>query len=129
MVIDGISHPIEAMAINPETTTPGLVTDIDRRYFTRVILPAAAAFVEGMGEAIAEQGGTDVVVTGDVAVQSEPELDTEEQIFAGVEEAAGRISEILDENAENTNPLIRVESGTPMGLVFLTEVTEKTTSN
>lgn len=129
MVIDGISHEIEAMAINPETTTPGMVTDIDHRYFSRVILPAAAAFVEGMGEAIAEQGGTDVVVTRDVAVQSEPPLDTEEQIFKGVEEAASKLGKILDENAANTKPLIRVESGTPMGLVFLAEVVEETGIN
>lgn len=127
IVIDGVSYSTEALAVNPETTTPGMATDIDRRYFTRVILPAAAKFVEGMGKAIAEQGANDVVVTGDVAVSSEPELDTEEQIFSGVEEAASRIGEILDENADNTSALIRVEAGTPMGLVFLKPVTDETT--
>ncbi len=126
IIIDGITHPTEAIAMDPDTTRLGMVTDIDRRYFTRIILPAAAAFVEGMGEAISETNETTVVVDGGSAVSSEEELDTQEELFKGLEKATEKIGELLDEQASQTQPLIRVETGTPMGLLFLEPVTDET---
>ncbi len=125
IVIDGIVHPTEAVALNPETTSIGMVTEIDHRYFTRVILPAAASFVEGMGAAIAESGSTTVVVDQGAAVQDTQDLDTNQEIFKGIEKSAETISEILDEKASNTEPMIRVGAGTPMGLLFVTPVTDE----
>jgi len=126
IVIDGIGHPTEAVAVDPETTSIAMVTDIDRKYFRRIILPAAAAFVEGMGEAIANTGNTTVVVDQGAAVSSSEELDAQEEFFKGFEKAAEKASEILDEDGENIEPMIRVEAGTPMGLLFVQPVTDQT---
>lgn len=123
IVIDGIGHRMKAVAINPESTSIAMATEVDHRYFSRVILPAAAAFIEGMGGAIADTGSTTSVSTSSTTTSS-PELDSKEELFKGVEEAAKKVSEILDENAKDTETLVRVESGTPMGIFFVEPVTD-----
>lgn len=125
IVIDGIAHRTEAVAVDPDTTSIAMVTDIDRKYFRRVILPAAAAFVEGMGEAIADTNETTVVVDQGTAVSSEQELDSREEFFKGFEKATEKVGEILDEDGDQLEPRIRVEAGTPMGLLFVEPVTDE----
>lgn len=121
----GISIPINAYALDPDTTLTGMATDVDNRYWQRVILPAAAEFVSGMGQAYADQQGDTTIVTGDVVVQDKPPLNTEEQIAAGVSEAADRVSEILDEEGDKIEPLVRVRAGTPMGILFMAPITDQ----
>lgn len=123
VVIDGVSHRMDGVALDPSTTGIGMVTDIDRRYFTRIILPAAAKFVEGMAGAIADTGST-VVVVGDAAVEQRRELNTNEQLYKGLEEAASGVADILDEQAKNTKPQIKVRAGTPIGVLFVAPVVE-----
>jgi len=126
IVIDGIGHSITAIALDPDTTLPALATDVDQRYFTRVILPAAAAFVEGLGEAVSDSGSTTVVVDGGAAVQGDLPRDTREQFFKAFEKVGEKVGEVLDEDAAQTKPLIRVEAGTPMGILFVAPVTDDT---
>lgn len=126
VVVDGISHQIEAVAINPETANTGLATEVDQRYFKRVILPAAAAFIEGMGSAIADTGNTSVSVQGETVTSSENDLDAKEELFKGVETAAKKIGEVLDRQDNQVRPLIRVAAGTPIGVMFMKPVTEQT---
>lgn len=126
-VIDGVSHSIDAIALDPNTTLPGMATDIDHRYFRRIILPAAASFVEGMSSALAQTGGTTVDTTGaggstSVQTTDKPELD--EQIFKGVEKAGQTLSEIIKDQGK-VEPLIVIAAGTPMNILFLTAVTDE----
>lgn len=123
-VIEGISHTINAVALDPGTTSTGVVTDIDRRYFQRVVLPAAAAFIEGVGSAIAEAGSTSVTVEGGSAIQETEDLDTKEELAKGVEEASKTVSEIIDDRASEIEPMIKVASGTPLGIMFVEPVTD-----
>lgn len=125
VVIEGVSYPVDAVALDPSSANPGIVTEIDQRYFKRVILPAAAAFVEGMGKAIAESGSTSVSVSGETVVQTEEELDTRQELLKGVEEGASKVSEFLDKDASETKPLIKVHAGTAVGILFLSPVTEE----
>lgn len=121
----GTSIPIQAYALDPDTTLTGMATEVDNRYWQRIILPAAADFVEGLGEAYADRQGNTTIVTGDVVVQDEEPIDVEEQVAAGVEKAAERVGDILEEEGDNTEPLVRVAAGTPMGILFLTAVTDQ----
>ncbi len=126
VIVDGISHPISAVAIDPDTTLPGMVTEIDRRYFSRIVLPAAAAFIEGLGSAIAQSGSTTINTGtgGSVSSQTNEDLDFEQEVFKGVEEASSKVSEIIDRDASQIKPLIRVAAGTPMGILFTQPVTD-----
>lgn len=124
VVIDGISYPINAIALDPGTTLPGMATEVDHRYFRRIILPAAAAFIDGAAEAIAESGRTDITITGDTVTSSETETDDEQEIASGLEEAAEELTTIIDEMNEDVEPLVIIGSGTPMGILFLDPVTK-----
>jgi intracellular multiplication protein IcmE len=124
IVIKGVSQSMDGIALDPATTGIGVVTDVDHRYFKRVILPAAAKFIEGMAGAIADTG-TSVTVVGDSAVQEEEELDSTEQIYAGLEEAAGEVSDLLEEEADETEIQVKVRAGTPIGILFLAPVLEE----
>lgn len=121
----GVSIPIEAYAVDPNTTLTGLATDVDQRYWQRIILPAAADFIEGLGEAVADSGTTKVTVSGDTVIEEKNDIDTKQELYKGVERAAERVSDLLDEKGNKTQPLIRVAAGTPLGILFTTSVTDQ----
>lgn len=122
IVKDGVSYDIEGIALNEKTTLTGHQTDVDYHYFSRVILPAAAAFVEGYGAAVAETGTSTQVTDGGGVATEQPEPDGEEELYAGLEEASGKVSEILDERADRPITVI-VAKGTTMGILFMESVT------
>ncbi len=124
IVIDGVGHDTEAIAIDPDSSLPGLATEIDRRYFKRVILPMASAFVEGLSSAIAESGQTTIVVSaaGSTTATENRDKDKDQEVASGIEEAGKKLSKILDEQAANTRPMIKVAAGTPIGILFIEPV-------
>lgn len=122
VVYKGESIGVDGVALDVDTTLPGVVTDIDRRYFKRVVLPAAAAFIEGFGSAVAETGNTTVSVEGETVTTETEDLDTREELFKGVEEATSKIGEFMEQEADKTNVMIKVAAGTPIGILFVTAV-------
>ena len=129
VVVDGISYDINTIALDPATTLPGMATDVDHRYLQRVILPTAAAFIEGAAEAVAETGRTSVDVNGEVVATETEETDLKEQIATGIEEAGAQIGDIIDEMNEDIEPLVIIEAGTPMGLLFIEPMTRPMNEN
>ena len=125
IVTDGIAQSINAVALDPDTTLPALATDVDHHYLTRIILPAAAAFISGFSGAVGDSGSTTVTVDGGAAVESSLAKDSRQEIFKGLEEAGNKISEIIDDKAKNTDPTVKVAAGTPMGILFLEPVTDE----
>jgi intracellular multiplication protein IcmE len=122
IVKDGVSYSVDGIALNEKTTLTGHQTDVDYHYFSRVILPAAAAFVEGYGAAVAETGTSTEVTNGGGAVQETPEPSEKEQLYAGLEESSSKVAEILDERADRPITVI-VAKGTTMGILFMDAVT------
>lgn len=129
VVVEGISRQASAIALDPAKSSPGVVTEVDQRYFKRVILPAAASFIQGVGEGIANAGSTNVSVQGETVSQEEEDLDLREELFSGVEEAADTLGDLIEREAQRTKPLIRVAAGTPVAIMFLAPVTEENTNN
>lgn len=125
IVIDGVSYSIDAVALDPDTTLPGMATEVDKRYFSRYVLPAAAAFVAGVGSAIAETGSS-TVSSSSTTITVEEEPDFEQEIFKGVEDLASKVEEIIEEETSDVEPLIRVSAGTAMGILFVEPVTDET---
>ncbi|MAH06494.1 MAG: hypothetical protein CL561_13140 [Alphaproteobacteria bacterium] len=125
IVKDGKSYPINAVAVDPGTALPGLATEVNQRYFKRIVLPAAAKFIEGMTEAIADSGTTSIVGTYGETVATETEdLDLREEAMKGVSEASEIVTDLLLEEGEGTEILVRVEAGTPIGILFTDPVYE-----
>lgn len=122
IVVDGIALSTSAVALDPATSKPGVITEIDRKYFQRIILPAAAAFIEGIGGAIAESGSTTVSAGEGTTTTEEEDLDARQEFFKGVEEASSKVGEILDQDGSRAKPMLRVAAGTHLGLLFIQPV-------
>jgi intracellular multiplication protein IcmE len=125
VVVDGESISIDAVALDPDTTLPGMATEVDHRYLRRIVLPAAAAFVEGMASAISESGATTVTVSsgGDTTTTEDTsEQGDEQEVSAGIEEAGQELREILEDMASDTKIMVKIHAGTPMGILFLEPV-------
>ncbi len=119
IIIDGENLSIDAVALDPETTLPGMATEVDHRYLQRVLLPAAAAFIEGLSGAIAESGSTNITINSTATTSTDDEdLDTDQEIATGVEEAGAELRGIIDEMAAEVKVMVRIDAGTPVGILF-----------
>ena len=113
------------MAIDPKTTLPGVVTDINRRYFTRVVLPVAAEFIAGFADALGNSGVTTVTISGDTVTETTSnDFDDDQQVALGVSRAGEELSGILNEIQDNNPQQLRVRAGTPIGILFVDSVTD-----
>ena len=120
----GTSIPVVAYAINPDTSLTAVATDVDHRYFDRIVLPAAAKFVEGMGAAIS-QTTTTTSQSSSSTTTSTPKLDTKQQLGKAIEEATSQVSDVLQNDGSQKQILVRVRSGTPIGVMFVQSVTDQ----
>lgn len=115
------------LALDPNTTLGGVASEVDPRYLTRVILPAAAEFLKGFSSALSEDQ-TSVAVTGTGSTQitqsSTQEKTTKDALFDGMEKASDRVTQFMNEEASATKRLVRVAVGTPIALLFVKAVTE-----
>jgi|TARA_R110002126_G_scaffold13118_7_gene57171 intracellular multiplication protein IcmE len=126
IIKDGKTYPVNGVAVDPETSLPGLATEVDHRYFKRIFLPAASKFIEGVAEAVTEGGTTSVIssTTGETVAQETEDLDLNQELLKGVSEASTIVTDLLLEEGEDTEILVRVAAGTPMGILFVDAVYE-----
>jgi len=126
IILDGVDYSATAVAIDPQTTLPGMATDIDRRYFKRVVLPMAAEFITGFTQAVANSGRTTVTISGDSVTEStsNDNLDSDQEVASGVSRAGQELAEILDDQADDTKTLLRIQAGTAIGVLFTSAVTD-----
>ncbi len=125
IVKDGVEYQVQAFALDPGTTLPGVVSKIDNHYFSRVFLPAAAAFIQGFAEAATQQNNDVVVTNGTVVTSNQNDLDTREELLNGAQEAGNQISQVLQQNANRPRTVI-VRAGTRIGLLFVNSVVDPT---
>lgn len=122
LVKDDVVYAVNGIALDENTTLSGQQSDIDRHYFTRILIPAAAEFVKGYASAIAERGTETTVTAGGGAVQSTPDASPKEALYEGLEKAGDTASAVLKRDA--TRPItVKVFKGTTMGILFMDSVT------
>lgn len=122
VIKDGVVYAVQGVALDEKTTLTGHQSDVDHHYFTRVILPAAAEFIKGYAGAAAETATSTTNTAGGATVQDNPKPDANEQFYAGVEEGANQLSDILDEQSDR--PItVHLNKGTTLGVLFLDSVT------
>lgn len=118
---------VDILALDPNTTLGGVVTEVDPRYFTRVLMPAAAAFVRAYGETLSEPASTTTVSgsgSSSITTNDQQKNDSRDALYKGLSEAADRVGNFVDEEASATKRLVRVAVGTPIGLFFVSSVKE-----
>lgn len=122
VIKDGVIYGMNGVALDEETTLAAHASDVDHHYFSRIILPAAAKFIEGYASAVAETGTTTTTTSGGGVATDEPEPDANEEFLAGVEEASGKVSEIMDEGADK--PItVHLNRGVTMGILLIDSIT------
>lgn len=122
IVLEGISYGINGIALDPATTLPAMATDVDHHYLQKIALPMAAAFVEGMADAISESGRTTIIVEGDTVAQEEEAASNDQEVASGITEAGSELSEILNETADEVETTVIIKSGTQIGVLFMDAV-------
>ena len=127
--IDNVIHrgePISAsgFVVAPGTMEAGVASDVDQNYVTRFVLPAAAAFVQGLGSAIATTSNTAAVLSplGGVTTSTNLNLNQQLGIAAGV--AASNIGSSLNASAPR-GPTVTLDAGVTVGVMFLSNVTTR----
>jgi intracellular multiplication protein IcmE len=100
-----------------------MATDVDHRYLQRIVLPAAAAFIEGLSSAVAENGSTTITINGTTTTATDDaEASSDEEIATGVEEAGQELREIIDDMTADIETMVRIQAGTPIGILFVEPV-------
>jgi len=117
----GKDYAVNALALDPDTTLGGMATEVDHRYFTRVLLPAAASFAQAFGQALSETE-TETTVSDGTVVSDQAKKGMKEALYSGMGEMGETLGEFFRNEANNTKTLVRVGVGTPMGVFFLQSV-------
>jgi intracellular multiplication protein IcmE len=125
VVIRGKELSVDILALDPDTTLGGVVTEVDHRYFGRVLVPAATEFVSAFGEAISEPESSTTVQSGGLSTTSQGGNDTKDALYKGMGEAFKKVSEFMEEEGSEIKRLVRVGVGTPIALFFVIKVTDK----
>lgn len=120
----GKEYPINAIALNPDTTLSGMATEVDHRYFMRLVLPAAASFLSSFGSALGSSDST-TTVSGDAVLVDNAKKSSKEAMYDGLSQVGQTMAGFFQQEAAQTKTLVRVAAGTPMGIFFLQPVMDK----
>ena len=118
---DGQQQRIEALVIAPDSMETSVASSVDQHYGSRFVLPVAAAFVSGLGQAIA-QSNTTSTVSPFGSVTGFSRLNPGQQLAVGAGVAGAQLSQILKDAAPK-GPTVRLDAGVNVGVVFLSPVT------
>ncbi len=115
------SLTVDAVAVDPDTAQTAVASDVDHHYFLRYVSLFASAFMEGYGKAVKEAGATRVENQDGSTTTSTANLSGEEQLFS----ALGNVGSEWGAQAAplfNTLPTITIESGTGVGILFMSDL-------
>lgn len=116
----GQSIDADGLVVAPDTMETSVATSVDQRFAERILLPAAAAFVEGLGQAIARSNSTAFVSPfGGGTVTSR--LHTEEQLGVAAGAAGARLGQILEQSTPQ-RATVHLARGASVGVLFLSNV-------
>lgn len=117
---DGRQVAIDAVVVAPDSMDEAVATGVDHHYATRFILPIAAAFVEGLGQAI--ETANSVVqesALGGITQYNHLNLGQSLGVAAGT---AGQTAGQLIQQAAQHGPTVTLASYADVGVLFLKPV-------
>lgn len=110
---------IKSVAVSTDYIGTGLATSVDRHMFQKIAIGFTAAFAQGLGEAVSQNGKTTYNTSNGTITSSNDKLDTKEQLTAAGGKAVAQTGSILMDEFGRRPTTIIVESGTPIGVLFL----------
>ena len=114
----------DGVVIAPDTMEASVATGVDQHYLTRFFLPAAAAFVQGLGQALATTSNTTAVLSPLGGATTTTNLNIDQQLGVAAGAAAANIGSTLNQAAPK-GPTITLDANVAVGVMFLSNVTFK----
>lgn len=119
---NGRDIPIQAIVVTPDTMETTVASRVEQHYLERFALPAAAAFVAGLGQALAQSNTTSVLSPfGGATGFTRLNLGQQLGVAAGV--SGAQIGQTLQQSAPK-KATVYLDANTPVGVVFLATVEE-----
>ena len=112
----------EGLVIAPDTMEASVASGVDQHYLTRFALPAAAAFVQGLGQAIETTSNTTAVLSPLGGATTTTSLNLPQQLGVAAGSAASNIGSTLN-SAAPKGPTITLDANVSVGVMFLSNVT------
>ena len=114
---DGTPQKIDALVTSPDTMETSVASSVDQHYLSRYVLPVAAAFVSGLGQAISQSNSTVVAgpFGGATAFQR---LNLDQQLGVAAGAAANQFGAAVVANAPRGST-VTVDANANVGVVFL----------
>ncbi|TDH62376.1 hypothetical protein E2C06_12275 [Dankookia rubra] len=120
ITIDGKPVAVDAFAVAPDTMDSAVASRVNPHTVERLVLPAAAAFVQGLGQALLSSGST--VAAGPYGGFSAFRQFSPEQILGiGAGAAGASAGQMLREQAPRERT-IYIDAGAEIGLMFRTSL-------
>ena len=118
----GRSIPVDAIVTAPDTMETTVASSVDEHYLSRFVLPAAAAFVQGLGTALATTSNTVGVLSPLGGTSFATQLNFPQQLGVGAGVAAGQVASTLQQQAPR-GPTIHLAANANVGVMFLADMT------
>jgi intracellular multiplication protein IcmE len=109
------------VVIAPDTMEAAVASGVDQHYLARFVLPAAAAFVQGLGQALATTSNTAAVLSPFGGVATTTHLNIDQQLGVAAGAAAANIGSTLNAAAPK-GPTITLDANVAVGVMFLSDV-------
>jgi intracellular multiplication protein IcmE len=120
LIHDGESVGVSGLVIAPDSMETTVASSVDEHYASRLVLPVAAAFVQGLGQSIATSNTTSQVgALG--TVSGFTHLDLAQQAGVGLGVAGAKVGQFLAEAAPK-GPTVNLASNVNVGVMFLADV-------
>lgn len=113
---------IKGVAIDLDTARTALATDTDHHYLLRYGTLFASSFLTGYAKVITSQGTVQTTQTTGTTTTITPQLSARKEIFAAMGEVGKKFGEATA-TYFNTPNTITVDSGTGIGVLILSDVT------
>jgi intracellular multiplication protein IcmE len=112
---------VSAVVIAPDTMEASVASGVDEHYAARFALPAAAAFVQGLGQALATTSNTTAVLSALGGATTTTHLNFDQQLGVAAGVAAANIGSTLNAAAPK-GPTVTLDANVAVGVMFLTDV-------
>jgi intracellular multiplication protein IcmE len=124
IVHNGEQLSADGVVIAPDTMEAAVASKIDEHYAERFILPAAAAFVAGLGQALATTSNATTVLSPFGGATTTTNLNFHQQLGVAAGAAATQIGNTLNAEAPK-GPTVSLEANVSVGVTFLSNVVDK----
>jgi intracellular multiplication protein IcmE len=121
IIHNGENIGADGVVVAPDTMEAAVASNVDQHYLSRFILPAAAAFVQGLGQALATTSNTTAILSPFGGATTSTNLNFHQQLGVAAGVAAAQIGSTLNQAAPK-GPTISLDANVSVGVMFLSNV-------